>query len=103
MEDYIQKSLEAEIIHPSSSPSGAGFFFVEKKDKSLRPCIDNRGLNDITVKNRYPLPLVSSAFELLQDATIFTKLELRNAYHLVRIREGDECSTGLCSFTLTTF
>lgn len=59
----------------------------------MRPCIDYRGLNDITVKNRYPLPLLSSAFELLQGAVIFTKLDLRNAYHLVRIREGDEWKT----------
>ena len=93
MEVYITDSLAAGIIRPSSSPAGAGFFFVEKKDKSLRPCIDYRGLNDITIKNRYPLPLISSAFELLQDATIFTKLDLRNAYHLVRIREGDDWKT----------
>ncbi|KAK2906403.1 hypothetical protein Q8A73_010346 [Channa argus] len=67
----------------------AGFFFVSKKDKTLRPCIDYRGLNNITIKNKYPLPLLNSAFETLQDAAIFTKLDLRNAYHLVRIREGD--------------
>ncbi len=74
--------------------SGAeGDFIVEKKDGSLRPCIDYRGLNDITVKNSHPLPLMSSAFELLQGATIFTKLDLRNAYHLVRIRKGDEWKT----------
>ena len=93
METYINDSLAAGLIRPSSSPAGAGFFFVEKKDKTLRPCIDYRGLNDITIKNRYPLPLISSAFELLQGATIFTKLDLRNAYHLVRIREGDEWKT----------
>ena len=84
MEEYIWSSLAAGIIRPSSSPAGAGFFFVGKKDKSLRPCIDFRGLNDITVKNRYPLPLLSSAFEMLQGATVFSKLDLRNAYHLVR-------------------
>ena len=93
METYINDGLAAGIIRPSSSPAGAGFFFVEKKDKTLRPCIDYRGLNDITIKNRYPLPLISSAFELLEGATIFTKLDLRNAYHLVRIREGDEWKT----------
>ena len=93
MEQYIQGSLAAGIIRPSSSPAGAGFFFVSKKDKSLRPCIDYRGLNNITVKNRYPLPLISSGFELLQGATIFSKLDLRNAYHLVRISEGDEWKT----------
>ncbi len=68
---------------------------MEKKDGSLRPCIDYRGLNDITFKNSHPLPLMSSAFELLQGATIFTKLDLRNAYHLVRIRKGDEWKTVL--------
>ena len=93
MEKYLSESLEAGIIRPSSSPAGAGFFFVGKKDGSLRPCIDYRGINDITVKNRYPLPLMNTAFDLLQGATIFTKLDLRNAYHLVRIREGDEWKT----------
>ena len=93
MRDYVTSALAAGLIRPSSSPAGAGFFFVSKKDKTLRPCIDYRGLNDITIKNRYPLPLISSAFDLLQDAKIFTKLDLRNAYHLVRIREGDEWKT----------
>ncbi|XP_029318573.1 uncharacterized protein LOC115028841 [Cottoperca gobio] len=93
MEDYIKDSLTAGIIRPSSFPAGAGFFFVGKKDGGLRPCIDYRGLNKITVRNRYPLPLMTAAFELLQGATVFTKLDLRNAYHLVRVREGDEWKT----------
>ena len=93
MEGYIQDSLSSGLIRPSSSPVGAGFFFVTKKDKSLRPCIDFRGLNNITVRNKYALPLISSAFEPLQGATIFSKLDLRNAYHLVRIRKGDEWKT----------
>lgn len=62
-------------------------------DGSLRPCIDYRGLNDITIKNRYPFPLMSSAFEVLQGAKVFTKLDLRNAYNLIRIKEGDEWKT----------
>lgn len=94
MKDYIEVSLKAGLIWPSSSPAGAGFFFVEKKDGSLRPCIDYSPLNDITVKNRYPLPLMSSVFDKLQQAKVFTKLDLRNAYHLIRIREGDEWKTG---------
>ena len=93
MEKYIGESLAAVLIHPSSSPAGAGFFFVGIKDGSLRPCIDYRGLNTITVKNRYPIPLISSAFATLQKARFFTKLDLRNAYHLVWIREGDEWKT----------
>ncbi|KAI7799341.1 Pol polyprotein, partial [Triplophysa rosa] len=93
MDKYIQECLQAGLVRHSSSPAGAGFFFVQKKDGSLRPCIDYRGLNEITVKNKYPLPLMSTAFELLQGAQVFTKLDLRNAYHLVRIREGDEWKT----------
>ena len=93
MEDYLNESLAAGIIRPSSSPPGAGFFFVSKKDRSLRPCIDYWGINEITIKSRYPLLLMTAAFELLQGATIFSKLDLRNAYHLVRIREGDQWKT----------
>ena len=95
MTDYIETSLKAGLIRPSSSPAGAGFFFVGKKDASLRSCIDYSPLNDITIKNRYPLPLMSSVFDQLQQAKIFTKLDLRNAYHLIRIREGDKWKTGL--------
>ena len=94
MEAYITDSLKTGLIRPSSSPMGAGFFFVAKKDNSLRPCIDYRGLNDITIKNKYPLPLIDSAFGPLHEATIFSKLDLRNAYHLVRVKEGDEWKTG---------
>ncbi len=75
LEKYLTESLTAGIIVLSSSPAGAGFFFVKKKDGSLRPCIDYWGLNGITVKNRYPLPLMSSAFEILQGAKVFTKLD----------------------------
>jgi len=66
----------------------------QEEGGSLRPCIDYRGLNVIKIKNRNPLPLMSSAFEpLLQGAKVFTKLDLRNVYHLVRICEGDEWKT----------
>ncbi len=92
MEKYLTESLAAQIIVPSSSPRRGGVLLREE-DGSLRPCIDYRGLNDITFKNRYPLPLMSSAFEILQGAKIFAKLDLRNAYHLVCIKEGDEWKT----------
>lgn len=90
MEDDIRGSLAAGIIHPSFFPVGAGFFFVGKKDVSLHPCIDFRELNEITVKNTYPLPLIKATFSPLHQATIFTKLDLRNPYHLIWIREGDK-------------
>uniref|UniRef100_A0A8C7YUC9 ribonuclease H n=1 Tax=Oryzias sinensis TaxID=183150 RepID=A0A8C7YUC9_9TELE len=93
MEDYIHEALALGHIRPSSSPVGAGLFFVEKKDKTLRPCIDYRELNQITVKDKYSLPLINTVFDSIQEASIFSKLDLRNAYHLVRIREGDEWKT----------
>ena len=97
MEKYIGESLAVGLIRPSSSPVGGSFFFVGKKDGSLRPCIDYRGFKDITVKNRYPIPLISSAFATLQKVRYFTKLDLRNTYHLVRISEGDEWKTAFNS------
>ncbi|KAK3553025.1 hypothetical protein QTP86_031215 [Hemibagrus guttatus] len=89
MEDYIETALAAAHIRPSTSPA-AGFFFVGKKDGGLWPCIDYRGLNAITVWYPYLLPLVPAALEQLRGARIFTKLDLRSAYNLVRIHKGDD-------------
>ncbi|KAI4899740.1 hypothetical protein NFI96_016540 [Prochilodus magdalenae] len=93
MEEYIQEALAQGYIRPSTSPAAAGFFFVKKKDGGLRPCIDYRGLNAITKPFSYPLPLVPVALEQLRGATIFTKLDLRSAYNLIRVRKGDEWKT----------
>ena len=65
------RTLAAGSIRTSASPAGGGFFFVEK-DKTLRPCINYRGLYDITVKNHYPLPLISSGIKPLQGVTMFS-------------------------------
>ncbi|KAL0202014.1 hypothetical protein M9458_000032, partial [Cirrhinus mrigala] len=82
-----------EDCRPSTSPASAGFFFVKKKNGGLRPCIDYRPLNEVTIKYRYPLPLVPPALEQLRSARFYTKLDLRSAYNLIRIREGDEWKT----------
>ncbi|KAL0199697.1 hypothetical protein M9458_002884, partial [Cirrhinus mrigala] len=99
MEEYVAEGLRAGTIRPSSSPAAAGFFFVKKKDGGLRPCIDYRGLNQITIKNRHPLPLTNTALDALSGARFFTKLDLRSAYNLVRIREGDEWKTAFITPT----
>lgn len=93
LKDYIDDNLKKGFIRPSTSLAGAGIFFVEKKDHSLRPCVDYRELNKITVKKRYPLPFVPELFQRLGTAVIFTKLDLRGAYNLIHIREGDEWKT----------
>lgn len=92
METYIEEALASDYIRPSTSPT-AGFFFVEKKDGRLSPCIEYQGLNNVTVKYRYPLPLVPSALEQLREARVYNKLDLRSAYNLIRIQEGDEWKT----------
>ncbi|KAK3515691.1 hypothetical protein QTP70_028534 [Hemibagrus guttatus] len=99
MEEYIAEALSQGYIRPSTSPAASSFFFVAKKDGGLRPCIDYRALNKITVKFRYPLPLVPAALERLRGATVFSKLDLRSTYNLIRIREGDEWKTAFVTPT----
>lgn len=99
MKTYIEEELVKGFIRQSTFPASEDFFFVKKKDRGLRPCIDYRHLNKITVKFRYPLPLVPAALEHPRSAKYFTKLDLHKAYNLIRIREGDEWKT---AFSTTT-
>ncbi|KAK3568426.1 hypothetical protein QTP86_006935 [Hemibagrus guttatus] len=99
MEEYIEEALAQGYIRPSTSRAASSFFFMAKKDGGLRPCIDYRALNYITVKFRYPLPLVPVALEHLRGATVFTKLDLRSTYNLIRIREGDKWKTAFVTPT----
>jgi hypothetical protein len=81
--------LDRGLVRPSISPFGAPVLFARKKDGSLRLCIDYRGLNNITIKNSYPLPRVDEMLDRLHGATIFSKIDLRNGYHQVRIADHD--------------
>ncbi|XP_040932038.1 uncharacterized protein [Gossypium hirsutum] len=89
----LKELLDARFIRPSKSPYGAPVLFQKKHDGSLRMCIDYRALNKITVKDRYPIPLIADLFDQLGSARWFTKLDLRSGYHQVRIVEGDEPKT----------
>ncbi|KAJ1187078.1 hypothetical protein NDU88_003857 [Pleurodeles waltl] len=93
LKEYLDENIQSGLIVPSSSPAGAPLFFVPKKTKDLRPCLDFRGLNKITIKDRYPLPLIRDILEAIRGAQRFTKLDLRGAYHLLRIKEGDKWKT----------
>ena len=93
LRDFIDEHVRIGFIRPSKSPHGAPVLFVRKKDGSLRLCVDFRGLNKITKKDRYPIPLVSDLLSTAGKARIYTALDLRHAYHLVRIAEGDEWKT----------
>ncbi|KAJ1155053.1 hypothetical protein NDU88_007789 [Pleurodeles waltl] len=106
---YLDQFLENGFIRPSKSPTASPLFFVPKANGELRTCIDYRGLNKITIKNKYPLPLIPVLLEQVKKAKIYTKLDLRGAYHLVRMREGDEWKTafktryGLFEYTFMPF
>lgn len=90
---FIDEHLAMGFIHPSSSAHAAPVLFVRKKDGSLRLCVDFRGLNKITKKDRYLLPCISDLLNAPSCTKVYTKLDLRHAYHLVRIAEGDEWKT----------
>ena len=83
LREYIDENLANGFIQHSRSPAGAPIFSVKKKDGSLRLVVDYRGLNKVTIRNRYALPLISSLLERLNGAKFFTKLDLGGAYNLV--------------------
>ena len=80
-------------IRRSVSPAGAPIMFVPKKGGGLCLCVDYRGLNRVTIKNRTPLPLISKTLDRLEGAKVFTKLDLADAYHRIQIRKGDKWKT----------
>ena len=90
LDKFLKENLEKGYIRPSQSPMASPFFFVSKKDGKLRPCQDYRYLNDWTIKNSYPLPLISEIMDKLKGAKYFTKLDVRWGYNNIRIKKGDE-------------
>ena len=85
----VQELLEKGFIRPSVSPWGAPVLFVNKKDGTLRLCVDYRQLNKMTVKNKYPLPRTDDLFDQLKGASAFSKIDLRSGYHQLRIKDAD--------------
>ena len=93
LREYLDDYLEKGYIRESKSRAAHPILFVPKPNGKLRLCVDYRQLNNITVKNRYPLPGIGSLQQRLSKAKIFTKMDLRDGFHLVRIKEGDEWKT----------
>jgi len=87
---YIETNLSNGFIEQLSSSAAAPISFAKTKDSGLRLCVDYRALNSATVKNRYPLPLISEMLDRMRGARIFTKLDIRKSYHHIRIKKGDE-------------
>lgn len=90
VEDFTEEHLKSGKIRPSNSPQAAGFFFVKKSDGTLRPCQDYRHLNDHTIKDAYPLPLISEIIDRTKNSKIFTKFDIRWGYNNIRIKDGDQ-------------
>jgi hypothetical protein len=94
LREYLKEMLELGNIRPSKSPAVAPIIFVPKAHgQGLRLCVDYRGLNKVTIANRYPLPIMSELQDRVRGAKIFTKIDLKNGYNLIRIKPGDEWKT----------
>jgi hypothetical protein len=109
LKKQIDELLEKGYIRPSTSPWAAPVFFVEKKDGTKRMCIDYRALNEVTIKNKYPMPRIEDLFDQLRGASVFSKIDLRSGYHQLRIRPSDVSKTtfttkyGLFEFIVMSF
>jgi len=94
LQEWLKEMEKSRKIRRSTPPAGSPILFVPKPSgRGLRLCVDYRGLNAITIPNRYPLPLMQELQDRVQGAKWFTKLDLKNGFNLIRIREGDELKT----------
>ncbi|GJS95583.1 putative reverse transcriptase domain-containing protein [Tanacetum coccineum] len=89
LSEQLQELQDKGFIRPSHSSWGASVLFVKKNDGSMRMCIDYCELNKLTIKNRYPLPMIDDLFNQLQGACYFSKIDLRSGYHQLRVHEED--------------
>src|SRR5437868_6128974 len=93
LRNYYDEMLRQGNIRPSQSPAGATILFVPKADGKLRLVVDYRGLNKVTIANKYPIPIMRELRDRVEGSKIFSKLDLKKGYYLVRIKEGDEWKT----------
>jgi hypothetical protein len=109
LKKQIAELQDKGFIQPSSSPWGAPVLFVEKKDGTQRMCVNYRSLNEVTIKNKYPLPRIEDLFDQMKGARVFSKIDLRSEYHQLKIRESDIPKTafhtryGLYEYTVMSF
>lgn len=89
----LTELLDAGLVQSFKAPHDTPVLFQKKQDGSMRMCVDYRALNKVTIKNKYPIPLVADLFDRLCKATYFTKLDLRSGYWQVKVAEGDKSKT----------
>lgn len=93
IDEFIKKHVASGVLQPSHSPYGSMLVIVKKKDGSPRVCVDYRALNEITVKNKYPLPLMDELFDRVQGAKYFSSIDLRDGFYQILLREEDRQKT----------
>ena len=93
LKEYLDDFLKKKRIKPSKSPTKAPILFVLKKDGSLHLYIDYRGFNSVTMKNQYLLLFISEILDRIIRIQFFIKIDVKDAYHCIRIKEGDEWKT----------
>ena len=100
LKKQLKELLYKNCIRPSSSSWGAPVIFVDKKDGTQRMFVDYRSLNEVTIKNKYPLPRIEDLFDQLRGARVFSKIDLRSSYHQLKIRPSDIEKTTLVLYVL---
>jgi len=90
LKKFIKEHEDRGTIRPSKSPYAAAFFFIKKKNRKLRPVQDYCPVNEWTIKNRYPLPLIPQLIDRLRGCTLFTKFDIKWGYNNIRIKDGDQ-------------
>jgi hypothetical protein len=93
LEEWLTEHLAKGNIWESTSPAGAPIVFSPKKNRQLRICVDYQKLNAIIIKNQYPIPLIGELLDQLNGARIFSKIDLKDGYYHIRIKEGDKWKT----------
>ena len=93
LKKYIEDKFSKDLIRPSVSPFDSPVLFVKKPDDNLRLCVDYRALNRMTIKNRYPIPLTIEIMDRIRNAKEFIRVDVRDAFHRMRIAEDDEYKT----------
>ena len=89
LKKFIKEQLEKGYIQKSKSPYASAFFFIKKKDEKLCPIQDYRKLNQYTIRNKYPLPLIPELISQVKDTSIFSKFDIHWGYNNIRIKDGD--------------